>query len=52
MVILIVPELPAPILTEAVLAEIPKSGGPASVAATIVVVVCESDPLVPVMVTV
>jgi len=51
-VILIVPELPAPILTEAELSEIPKSGGSASVTATIIVVVCESDPLVAVMVTV
>ncbi len=50
--ILVVPELPAPILMEAGLSEIPKSGSSVSVTATIIVVVCESDPLVAVMVTV
>ena len=50
--ILVVPGLPASILRELELVEIAKSGGPASVTATIIVVVCESDLLVPVIVTV
>ena len=50
--ILVVPGLPASILKELELAEIAKSGGPASVTATIIMVVYESDLLVPVMVTV
>jgi len=50
--ILVVPGLPASILRELELAEIAKSGGPASVTATIILVVCESDSLVPVIVTV
>ena len=44
--------MPASILRELELAEIAKSGGPASVTATIIMVVYESDLLVPVMVTV
>ena len=50
--ILLVPGLPASILRELELAEIAKSGGPASVTAIIIVVMCETELLVPVMVTV
>ncbi len=48
----VVPRLPASTLRELELAEIAKSGGPASVTATIIVVVRERDSLVPVIVTV
>jgi hypothetical protein len=51
-VILVVPRLPASILRELELVEVAKSGGPASVTATRIVVVCETELLVPVMVTV
>jgi hypothetical protein len=51
-VILVVPGLPASILRELELAEIAKSGGPARVTAIMIVVMCETNLLVPVMVTV
>lgn len=50
--ILVVPELPAARVRELEPAEIPKSGGAANVTATIIVVMCETELLVPVMVTV
>jgi len=44
--------LPASILMEPELAEISKSGGPANVTATIIVVVCDRSLLIPIIVTV
>ena len=52
MIILVMPGLPASILMEPEPAEISKSGGPASVTATSIVIVCERDLLTPVIVTV
>jgi len=49
--ILVMPGLPASILMEPELAEISKSGGPASVTATTIVIMCEWDLLIPVIVT-
>ena len=46
------PDCPPRYLRELELAEIAKSGGPARVTAIIIVVMCETDLLVPVMVTV
>lgn len=48
--IVVVPVLPASILTELELAEIPKSCMTTSVTLTATVVVCKSDPLIPVIV--
>jgi len=50
--ILVVPGLSASRLRELELTEIAKSGGPASLTATIIVVVCETDSLIPVIATV
>ena len=51
-IILVMPGLPASILMELEPAEISKSGGPASVTATTIVIVCEWVLLIPVIVTV
>src|SRR5437899_6705307 len=51
-IILVMPGLPASILMEPEPAEISTSGGPASVTATTIVIVCEWDLLIPVIVTV
>jgi len=51
-IILVMPGLPASILIEPENVEISKSGGPASVTATTIVIVCEWDLLIPVIVTV
>ena len=51
-IIPVMPGLPASIMMEPELAEISKSGGPASVTATTIVILCEWDLLIPVIVTV